>query len=157
MLKWLAKLGEFDIQYIPRMVVKAQAIVDFISKLTPLSNNNGEHAEQWWSLHVDDSTNAKGGGASLVLKSLDGRMFSHTLHFGFKATNNEAKYEALVFGLKLARELQVRNIEVFTDSQLMVGHINGDYETRDAVMTKYLFEAKKLISCFPRFTITRVS
>ena len=147
-LKWSIKLREFDIQYVPRMAIKPQAIANFISKLTPLGDSNGKHTEQWWSLHVDGSANAKGGGAGLILQSPDGRTFCHALHFRFKATNNEAEYEALLSGLKLVHELQVKSIEVFTDSQLVVGHINGDFEARDATIAKYLSEAKKLVSCF---------
>lgn len=83
--------------------------------------------------------------------------FKHALRFRFKATNNEAEYEALLSGLKFALELQVKGIEVFTDSQLLVGHINEDYVAWDATMKKYLSEAKKLVSRFQCFIITRVS
>ena len=38
------------------------------------------------------------------------------LHFGFQASNNKAKYEALIVGLRLARELQVRNLKLYNDS-----------------------------------------
>ena len=79
------------------------------------------------------------------------------LRFGFKTINNEVEYEVLLSSLKLALELQVESIEVFTDSQRVVSHINGDYEARDATMSKYLFEVKKLASCFHCFAITRMS
>ena len=83
---------------------------------------------------MDGSANAKRGGAGLVLKGPNGQSFRHKLHFVFKAINNESEYEALLSELKLALELQVKNIKVFTDSQLVVGHINGDYEAQDATM-----------------------
>ena len=39
---------------------------------------------------------------------------------GFRATNNEVKYEALIFGLSLAKELGIRKLDVHLDSQLVV-------------------------------------
>ena len=42
------------------------------------------------------------------------------LRFGFKASNNEAEYEALIVGLELAKEIKVESLEIFSDSQLVV-------------------------------------
>ena len=48
----------------------------------------------------------------------------HNIHFaicfGFKASNNEAKYQALKASLCLAHEVQVYNVKIFSDSQLVV-------------------------------------
>ena len=50
------------------------------------------------------------------------------LRFGFKASNNEAKYEALIVGLKPTEEMKVESLEIFSDSQLVVCHINDEYQ-----------------------------
>ena len=50
-----------------------------------------------------------------------------TLRFGFKASNNEAEYEALIAGLKLAKEIKVESLEIFNDSQLIVCQITDEY------------------------------
>lgn len=97
------------------MAIKAQAIVNFILELTPPENNSGMYTEQRWTLHVDGSANVK-RGAKLVLKGPNGQQYKHTLRFGLKATNNEAEYKTLLSGLRIALELQVRSIEVFTNS-----------------------------------------
>lgn len=90
---------------------------------------------------MDGSANAK-RGVGLILKGPDGQQYRHARHFGFKVTNNETEYKALLSGIRIALELQVRNIEVFTDSQLVIGHINRDYEARDTTLSKNLFEAR---------------
>lgn len=95
-------------------------------------------------------------GAGLVLKGPDDQLFKHALRFRFMATNNEAEYEALLSGLRLALELRVRNVEVFTDLQLVVGHVNGSHKARDATMAKYLAEERWLVNRFKHFAITRV-
>lgn len=90
MLKWSVELGEFDIQYVPRTAIKAQVVADFILELTTLKGGTCRHTEQWWGLHMDGSANAKKGRADLILEGPDGQLFIHAIHFGFKATNNEA-------------------------------------------------------------------
>ena len=47
----------------------------------------------------------------------------YTLRFAFFASNNEAKYEALLIDLKLATELEVLELRVFSDSKLIVGQV----------------------------------
>ena len=52
MLKWSVKLGEFDIQYVPRMAIKAQVVADFVleltlSKVTPIDLPSNDGAYMW--------------------------------------------------------------------------------------------------------------
>lgn len=50
---------------------------------------------------------------------------------GFSASNNEAEYEAVLNGLRMARELKLDEIFVFSDSQLVVNQNNGDFQARE--------------------------
>ena len=52
----------------------------------------------------------------------------YALRFKFKASNNEAEYEALIVGLKLAKEMKVESLEIFSDSQLIVCQITDEYQ-----------------------------
>ena len=67
------------------------------------------------------------GGAGIVLESLEAHKIHCALRFGFKASNNEAEYEALIVGLHLAKELKVESVEIFSDSQLVVCQLQGEY------------------------------
>ncbi|XP_065008767.1 uncharacterized protein LOC135639007 [Musa acuminata AAA Group] len=134
LLKWAVELGEHDIRYSPRTAVKAQVVADFIAELTQLEDVDLKQAPEAWTLHVDSSANSRGAGVGLVLLAPDGRSFERSLRFGFKATNNEAEYEALLAGLRLALEMQVAAIRVLTESQLVAEQLNGGYEARDATM-----------------------
>ncbi|RZS02417.1 hypothetical protein BHM03_00032470 [Ensete ventricosum] len=80
--------------------------------------------------------------AGLVVKDPNGRLHERVLYFEFKATNNEAEYKALLFGICLASRLGAKELRVFSDSQLMVGHINKDYKARDLIIIKDLVELK---------------
>ncbi|XP_064992463.1 uncharacterized protein LOC103998586 [Musa acuminata AAA Group] len=156
LLKWAVELGEHDIRYVPRTAIKAQAVADFIAELTQMEDRDLEQTPEAWTLHVDGSANSRGAGAGLVLLAPDGRSFERSLHFGFKATNNEAEYEALLAGLRLALEMQVAAIHVLTDSQLVAEQLSGGYEARDATMAKYLARVKDLTAKFPYFTLSNV-
>jgi len=49
------------------------------------------------------------------------------LKFEFKTSNNQAEYEALIAGLVLAKDMGAQNVVCRSDSQLMVGHMKGEY------------------------------
>lgn len=53
------ELGEFDIQYVLRIAIKAQIPADFILELVPSPEAEGEHAILTWTLFVDGSTTSE--------------------------------------------------------------------------------------------------
>nr|GEV66995.1 reverse transcriptase domain-containing protein [Tanacetum cinerariifolium] len=101
MQKWSIKLGEYDIQYRPRTSVKGQILADFIverpkedSMVT--TTKVEEEPPELWTLFTDGSSCVDGFGAGLILTSPKGTKLIYALRFRFDATNNEAKYEALM-------------------------------------------------------------
>ena len=78
------------------------------------------------------------------------------LRFGFKASNKEAKYEALIAGLKLAREMKVESLEIYNDSQLIVCQVTDEYQARGEKMAAHLQKAKDLLSAFCSLKIQQV-
>ncbi|GAV73867.1 RVT_3 domain-containing protein [Cephalotus follicularis] len=143
LVKWSVELGEYDIQYEPRPTVKAQVIVDFIIEYTPtkVKIEGGKEdilENDFWSLYVDGFLSFNRSGAGLVLISPDRWILQYAPRFQFKATNKKEEYEAVIKGLILAKHLKVQKIRVFSNSQLMINQINGEYEARDKEMIKYL-------------------
>ncbi|XP_072056383.1 uncharacterized protein [Arachis hypogaea] len=112
--KWSIELSEFDISYQSRGSPKAQALADFISEFT-----NAVEPESW-ELYVDGASNDNGCGAGIPLRDKKGVYAEQSIKFMFQATNNQAEYEALLSGLKLAKEIQVPNLQVYCDSLLVV-------------------------------------
>ena len=84
--------------------------------------------EQSWKVFVNGSSTSNRAGIGIVLQSQEGLVIEHALTFGFKASNNEAKYEALIAGLNSAKILEARHIVVFSDSQLVTNQLSGDYQ-----------------------------
>ena len=77
---------------------------------------------------MDGSSNDGGSGAGLILISPEGHRMHCALSFGFRASNNEVEYEALIAGLKLAKEMKVESLEIFSDSQLVLSQITDEYQ-----------------------------
>ncbi|GAV57846.1 RVT_3 domain-containing protein [Cephalotus follicularis] len=116
-------------------------MIDFVEYHTLtecLEEDTPEEEKGLWKLFMDGSSCVSSSGAGLVLISPDRWTIEYALRFGFKATNNEAEWEALIFGLTIAKHLEVQKIEASSDSQLVVGLASGEYEAREDSMAKYL-------------------
>jgi ribonuclease HI len=66
------------------------------------------------------------------------------VHLDFKATNNKAEYEALLFGLSTTLSLGVWQLLVKGDSQLIVQQVKGDCSCNDPQLATYLLHVRKL-------------
>ncbi|KAL2250131.1 UNVERIFIED_CONTAM: Transposon Tf2-11 polyprotein [Sesamum indicum] len=109
-----------------------------------------------WMLHVDGSSNANNGGAGILIEGPKEVEIKVAARLSFPVTNNEAEYEALIQGLELAYEAGARDLEVFTDSQLVALQIEGTYETREKTMTSYRDIVKRWMGKFGKCSILQV-
>jgi len=105
MIGWSVELSKFDIRYEPKGVIKSQCLADFSAEFTPLLD-----LSVGWTLYVNDSTNKIVSGARVVLKGPGDLLLERALQFGFKATNNQAEYEALPVRLNLAYDMGAREV-----------------------------------------------
>ncbi|KAL0413090.1 UNVERIFIED_CONTAM: hypothetical protein Sradi_1510700 [Sesamum radiatum] len=153
LVKWAVELGEYDIEYQGRTSIKAQALADFIVEF---AGEQIQEEKKGWLLHVDGSSNANNGGASILLQAPDGVEIEVAARLSFPTTNNEAEYEAMVLGLQLAIEAGVREVNVCTDSQLVAMQVEGSYETREQTMVQYLKKVKELMARFDKCVIQQI-
>src|SRR4051812_38628727 len=72
------------------------------------------------------------------------------------ATNNVAEYTALVRGLELAGELGLKKLNVFSDSELLVKQMSGEYRVKNADLQELYREATRLRRGFDAVAITHV-
>ena len=71
--------------------------------------------------------------------------------------NNQVEYEALIAGLKLAKDMGVRSLKAKSDSQLIISQVNGMYETKVPFLNKYLEKVRRLLESFDHFELERIS
>ena len=74
----------------------------------------------------------------------------------FLSSNNKAEYEALVVGLKSARRLDAKHLQVFCDSQLVANQISREYQARDERMSAYLLVVRSLLAEFESTQVIQI-
>ncbi|KAL0402736.1 UNVERIFIED_CONTAM: hypothetical protein Slati_4303500 [Sesamum latifolium] len=132
LMKWAVELSEYDISYLPRTIIKVQALADFISEMAEMTIKDASQ-DQKWLLHVDGSSTAQDSGASIVITTPQDEDLEFAIKFGFKASNNEVEYEALVIGMRMAHETGARHLLAYSDSQLVVKQVEGTYEGKEKI------------------------
>ena len=91
-----------------------------------------------------------------MLISPEGQKITYALRLGFKVSNNEVKYEALLAGLRLAKELKAGNFQICSNSQLVVKQVTKEYQVRGEKITAHLRSAQALLKSFSRYSIVQV-
>jgi len=97
--------------------MKTQFMVDFLAEFA----GNNTTTPNWWNLYIDNAFNLKGSGAGIILEGPDNITLEQALKLNFRGSNNQAEYEALIASLKLAREVEAKKLQCYTDSQLVQG------------------------------------
>ncbi|XP_065626174.1 uncharacterized protein LOC136066193 [Quercus suber] len=169
--KWGTILGAFDIKYMPRTSVKGQVLVDLVAEFTEprleevkltsdmdekLVGMISQQGPSHWESYVDGAANQRGSGVGLVLISPEGIIIEKALRLDFSATNNEAKYEALLMGMSMIQKMGGKAVKVFSNSRLIVGQVQGEFEAKDERMHGYLSRVKHLQSGFESFSLLHI-
>ncbi|GJZ82633.1 reverse transcriptase domain-containing protein [Tanacetum coccineum] len=152
-------IGEHSITYRPRTTVKGQILADFLIEKpdeSPPETPVVEIPQEPWTLFTDGSSCVDGSGAGLTLTSPEGTEFTYVLRFQFTASNNEAEYEALIAGLRIAAQMGVRNVYVSIDSKLVANQVLGTYVAKEENMIKFLKKVKSLVNGFVNLSISQV-
>jgi ribonuclease HI len=170
--KWAAELAEFQLDFQPRHAVKSQVLANFIVEWTPPPSAPGGpdpdsdptpaeprglvFTEPHWTLFFNGSARQQGGGAGVVLIDPSGDQVKYMVHLEFKATNNMAEYEALIFGLSAALSLEIRQLLVKGDSQLIIKQVCRECSCDKPRLAAYLLHVKKLKKDFTALELQHV-
>lgn len=95
-------------------------------------------------------------GAGAVLVGPSGQVVERLGKYLGIQTNNYAEYMALILGLRRARELGVREVEVFADSELMIRQLGGRYQVKSPSLRPLYEEALRLLNDFARVKLVHV-
>ncbi|GJW35686.1 reverse transcriptase domain-containing protein [Tanacetum coccineum] len=129
---WAIELGGFGITYAPRNAIKCQVLAppdrqeskEEQTAAAPIDNTDT------WKPYTDGASNDHGSGAGLILMDLEGMEYSYALRLNFSNSNNDAEYEALLPGLRIAVEMRVEKMHAFVDSKLVANQVEDSYEAR---------------------------
>jgi hypothetical protein len=71
-VKWLVKLGEFEIEFCPRQAIKSQILADFVSEWTEIQMPPPKERPEHWIMYFDGALNHEGVGVGVLLISPHG-------------------------------------------------------------------------------------
>ena len=155
----------------PRTSVKGQVLADLVAEFVEPSLEEEARVQGMdeksvgaislqrptcWKVYVDGVANQRNSGVGLVLVSPEKITIKKSLRLGFSATNNEAEYEVLLEGMSMVQKLGGKAVNMFSDSRLVIGQVNGELEARDERMQEYLDQAKCLRSRFDSFSLLHI-
>ena len=78
---------------------------------------------------------------------------SYVLQIHFDCTNNVAEYEALLHGLRVAKEMNIKRIHCYGDSDLVSRQVSGTWDSKDATMAAYRREVDKEAGFFSSYPV----
>ncbi|XP_068476610.1 uncharacterized protein [Phaseolus vulgaris] len=136
--------------------IKGQVYTNFVAELSPGGDPQEVELGSQWMLSVDGSSNQQGSGAGIILEGPNGMLIEQALRFAFKASNNQAEYEAPIAGMLLAKEMGVQSLLANSDSQLVTGQVTGEYQAKDPHMAAYLRYVEALKGAFATIELVHV-
>jgi ribonuclease HI len=101
-----------------------------------------------WKMFFDRASSSEGTGAGVIFISPYQETISLSYKLEFEATNNVAEYEALLLGLRAAREMGIQEVAVFGDAELVVQQVRRAYQAKHPRLRSYRNEVWDLIDSF---------
>ena len=102
--------------------MKGQVLVDFVAEFSPKSEREMvcQVESRLWKVFVDGASSALRAGAEIVIITPEGIRLEYSFRLGFRASSNEAEYEALLVGLKVVLSIGTCDVKIYSDSRLVV-------------------------------------
>jgi hypothetical protein len=104
-------MGE-TLAYAPRKAIKSQILADFVVEWTDTQLPPSQIQAKCWILYFDGSVKKTGAGAGLLFISPLGEHMRYVVRLPFPVSNNMAEYEALLCGLRIAIETDIKRLDV---------------------------------------------
>nr|GEU98342.1 reverse transcriptase domain-containing protein [Tanacetum cinerariifolium] len=108
------------------------------AELPMLTGKFGPNGKRGTNCLLGSGKRDDGSRVGLILTNPEGVEFTYALTFRFDATNNEAEYKALIAGLRIAKQMGIKNLQANMDSRLVANQVNGKYVAKEVDMIRYL-------------------
>jgi hypothetical protein len=151
--QWVVEIVQYDVEFVPRWAIKFQALADFITEWTDSGLQGIDELPDHCVIYFDGSYTLKSAGAGVVLIAPEGNAVKNAFLLEFPATNNIVKYEGLVNGLQLTKDLGIRRLLIMGDSQLVAKQIQKEYDYNNDIMAGYLAEVHRMKKFFDGFEV----
>ncbi|XP_050229204.1 uncharacterized protein LOC126678343 [Mercurialis annua] len=149
--KWAIAMSEFTLVYVPQRAVKGQVLADFLADhpgITLREETINCCDIAIWEMWFDGSRTSQGAGTGVHIVSPLGASYRLSFRLLLECTNNQAEYEALIFGLEILAELGAKAINVRGDSLLVIKQVIGEFKCESELLIIYCNKARHLIEGF---------
>ncbi|XP_075101740.1 uncharacterized protein LOC142177171 [Nicotiana tabacum] len=171
--KWKILLSKFDIVYITQKAIKGKALADHLVE-NPVDGDyehltiyfpdeevlfTGEDITESyprWRMFFDGATNFKAVEIGAVLISESGQHSPASTKIRFPCTNNMAEYEACIVGIRMAVDMNVKELLVIGDSDLLIQQVQWEWSTKNVKILPYLHYVKELCKKFTKIEFKHV-
>ena len=107
-----------------------------------------------WSMNFDGSCTKNNAGAGIWIHNTENNHTEgHSYRLNFQCSNNIAKYESLLLGLRLLKKLGAKRIKFHGDSELIVRQVNGEYNAKHPRIRAYRNDSMDLLKTFDEFQL----
>jgi hypothetical protein len=110
--KWAVELGALTLNFKPQTAIKSLALVNFMAEWQENQVEAPTNQPEHWVMYFDGSLKLGGCGAGVLFISLRGEQLKYVFQILFEVSNNEAEYQALLHGLRLAISLGIKRLLV---------------------------------------------
>ena len=158
-------LGDYD-EYMPHTAIKGQVLANFVEEFTESITGEGKGIVDTmtvsasiiptWEVYTNGTANGKGAGIGIVVITPEKLVMEKSLRSGFLASNDETEFEALLARKTMVNQLKGEVVEVYSNSWLVVGQVNREFEARDKHMRGYLIRVKQAQVHFKSFTLMQI-
>ena len=109
-------------------------------------------------IHIDGASRGNPGeaGFGISVEDADGTPRAELYGYLGRASNNVAEYQGLIHALRWARTHGARKVRVFSDSELVVRQVNGQYRVKHPDMVPLHRQATTLMRQFDSATVSHV-
>jgi ribonuclease HI len=137
--------------------IKSQVLPDFIAEWTEVQMPELLDLSNCWTIYVDGSKRVLGAGAGVVLVSPQGDKMRYVLRMRFaNPSNNEAEYEAVLHGMRMAKACGSTRIKIHGDSNLIAQQVMKECDESCANMIAYRTMYDKLEGDFEGCEVTHI-
>jgi len=108
-------------------------------------------------IYTDGGARGNPGPAGIGVVIWDGNnLIGRYRKYIGRTTNNQAEYQAVIFGLEQAKKIGASEIEVFLDSELVARQLNREYKVKDKDLAPLFVKVWNLSLCFKKITFTHI-
>mgnify|MGYP001189465466 FL=1 len=148
------KLETTEIEALRELLLSNQNNINpTLKKLLKRMKPNSSTYKMYIDGAADLNTQTSGIGGIIYKDGEEIFTFSEYLH---DLTNNEAEYSSLIHGLKSLLKLSILNIVIYSDSELVVKQINGEYKVKNSRMRKLYDQTHSLLANFQKWQLLHV-